>query len=586
MKLCLTIGVSKAPPLSYLPGAITAAHEMGDWARQAGFTTEVITDEGETRVTIQRIRESLKEMLASNDEVELFVLHFAGHGFRSGAEQNMWLPSDWFDETRAISVEGLKRQLYRHGIRSLTIFGDACRSLPADIDTADIFGDPVLPRGPYEAQAPIIDRFNAVVDGQQAYMLKGDGKAPDRCVFSTVLIEGLCGFRDEAFDKYLPDCVIPESLALFSKDRLREIGEIYDLQCKPDCATGIPREHAVYFQRGGSPHGLPPPKWPAPPEVVQEPDGGGREPQFRLPGIKEFSRPLQARLLTRHIRDGLSIQRKADVRDFNLSIRGAVPKAIWSTSSVEKCLMEDGVTHYRVSSKNQGAIQILVEFEDGVFASAVVYPMLVTFLVRDGRNEINWTCVSRWDWGPDPLSTYIETIVDLQAGNLAADQVDDIAARLRSAKHVNPTLGAIASYLYDYSGDIDSIRRMAFFYCDYGQAIPFDVAFMGLLQSTDSGHGSLVTEVPPVRERPYSTANQKLPGWVTSATHPVEGEIAGLWPWLRQGWQFMENPEPEEKAVAENLGDVAAFLLPSQFSSFKAEGARILVQKFNLEESR
>ncbi len=240
MKLCLTIGVSKAPPLSYLPGAITAAHEMGDWARQAGFTTDVITDEGETRVTIQRIRESLKEMLASNDEVELLVLHFAGHGFRSGAEQNMWLPSDWFDETRAISVEGLKRQLYRHGIRSLTIFGDACRSLPADIDTADIFGDPVLPRGPYEAQAPIIDRFNAVVDGQQAYMLKGDGKAPDRCVFSTVLIEGLCGFRDEAFDKYLPDCVIPESLALFSKDRLREIGEIYDLQCKPDLSVQLP----------------------------------------------------------------------------------------------------------------------------------------------------------------------------------------------------------------------------------------------------------------------------------------------------------------------------------------------------------
>lgn len=585
MKLCLTIGVSMAPPLSYLPGAITAAREMGDWARQAGFITEVITDEGETRVTIQRIRESLQGMLASNDEVELFVLHFAGHGFRSGAEQNMWLPSDWFDETRAISVEGLKRQLYRHGIRSLTIFGDACRSLPADMDTADIFGDPVLPRGPYEAQAPIIDRFNAVVDGRQAYMLKGDGMAPDRCVFSTVLIEGLCGFRDEAFDKYLPDCVIPESLALFSKDRLREIGDIYDLHCKPDCATGIPREHAVYFQRGGRPHGLPAPKWPAPPEVAQEPDDG-RGPQFRLPDIKEFSRPLQARLLTRHFLDGLSIQREADVRDFNLSIRGAVPKAIWSTSSVEKCFIEGGVTHYRVRCNEQGAIQILVEFEDGVFASAVVYPMLVTFLVRDERNEINWTCVSRWGWGPEPLGTYIKTIDDLQAGNLAADQVDDIAARLRSAKHVNPTLGAIASYLYDYSGDIDSIRRMAFFYCYYGQAIPFDVAFMGLLPSTESGHGGLVTEVPPVRERPYSAANQNLPRWVTDATSPAMGEIGGLWPWLRQGWQFMESPEPEEKAVAENLSDVAAFLLPSQFSSFKAEGARILVRKFNLEESR
>lgn len=56
MKLCLTIGVSKAPPLSYLPGAITVANEMGDWARNTGFVTEVITDENNIPVTIDRIK--------------------------------------------------------------------------------------------------------------------------------------------------------------------------------------------------------------------------------------------------------------------------------------------------------------------------------------------------------------------------------------------------------------------------------------------------------------------------------------------------------------------------------------------------
>nr|WP_234461810.1 caspase family protein [Stutzerimonas stutzeri] len=246
--MCLTIGVSKAPPLSHLPGAITVAHEMGDWARQAGFITEVITDENKVPVTIERIRETLLKMLPANEQVDLFILHFAGHGFRSGAEQNIWLPSDWYNEMRAISVEALRRQLYRHGIKSLSIFGDACRSLPSDIETADIFGDPVLPRGPYESVAPIVDRFNAVIDGQQAYMLKGDSTAPPRCIFSTVLVEGLCGLKSEAFDKYLPDSVIPESLALFSRERLKEIGEIYDLKCSPDYATGIPRDHAVYFR--------------------------------------------------------------------------------------------------------------------------------------------------------------------------------------------------------------------------------------------------------------------------------------------------------------------------------------------------
>lgn len=118
MKLCLTIGVSKAPPLSYLPGAITVANEMGDWARNTGFVTEVITDENNIPVTIDRIKKILLKMLPINDEVELFILHFAGHGFRDGAEQNIWLPSDWHQELRAISVEALKSRLYRHGIKA------------------------------------------------------------------------------------------------------------------------------------------------------------------------------------------------------------------------------------------------------------------------------------------------------------------------------------------------------------------------------------------------------------------------------------------------------------------------------------
>ncbi|WP_176042997.1 caspase family protein [Burkholderia stabilis] len=576
MKLFLTIGVSEAPPLSHLPGAITVAREMGDWARKSGFVTEVITDENKTPVTIARIREILLGMLSTNDKVELFILHFAGHGLRSGAEQNAWLPSDWHKEMRAISVEGLRRQLYRHGIKSLSIFGDACRSLPADIDTADIFGDPVLPRGPYDVVVPIIDRFNAAGDGQQAYMLKGDGVAPPRCVFSTVLVEGLCGLKDEAFDKYNPDCVIPESLALFSMERLKEIGEKYDLKCSPDCTTGIPREHAIYFKRGGNPIDLPIPQWPAPPSRYQERDRPGEDLQASPPDIAFGA-------LKRHFRDSLSLHSYVAPWRLNVAIRGAVPKKIWSTSPVEESLIDADGAVYRVRGAADGAIQILVEFDDGVFASAVVYENLITLISRDEKGEINWTCVSKRVEFKRRLNTSINVIKDLQAGNLSADQVDDIAAKLREAKHINPTLGAIASYLYDYTGDIDSIRRMAFFYCQNYQPMPFDVAFMGLLSTKDMGRDGIVADVPPIPARPQSPANGRLPDWVTRATDGESGQVAGLWPWLRQGWQFMEDPAPQEKAAAEGLRDVANFLLPSQFSSFKEQGARILIDRFNLE---
>lgn len=578
MKLCLTIGVSKAPPLSHLPGAITVAHEMGDWARQAGFITEVITDENKVPVTIERIRKTLLKMLPENEQVDLFILHFAGHGFRSGAEQNIWLPSDWYKEMRAISVEALRRQLYRHGIKSLSIFGDACRSLPSDIEIADIFGDPVLPRGPYESVAPIVDRFNAVIDGQQAYMLKGDSTAPPRCIFSTVLVEGLRGLRSEAFDKYLPDSVIPESLALFSRERLKEIGEIYDLKCSPDYATGIPRDHAVYFQRGGNPDGLPLPKWPSPPPRDLVWDKDNEDIRFSLADFDYVT--TKSEFLQRQIRYGQRQQH--DFTDANLVIRGPVPKRIWSTSPVDRCSIDDNGATYRVHIETYNAIQLLVEYEDGVFASAVVYERLFTLISRDDTGEINWTCVSKMAPFAESLSGSADAIANLQAGNLSADQVDGIAARLREGKHANPTLGAIASYLYDYTGDVDSIHRMAYFYCNHGQPMPFDVAFMGLLTSQYAGPGSLVN-VPPVQARQQLLVNNMLPLWATRATQRASGRVAGYWPWLRQGWEFMEDPEPQEEAVAEGLRDIAKFLLPSQFSSFKEEGARILIRKFHME---
>lgn len=584
MKLCLTIGVSRSTPLTPLPGAITVAHEIATWAQQSGFTTKLITDEANNPVTISRVRETLLEMLPRNDEVELFILHFAGHGFRTGAEQNVWLPTDWYQEMRGISVEGLRRQLYRHGIKSLSIFSDACRSLPPDIETADIAEDPVLPRGPYDPVQPVLDRFSAVMDGEKAFMLKGDQTSPARCIFSTVILEGLCGHRDEAFDKYLPDCVIPESLGLFSQARMREIGERYRLKCSPDVSTGIPREHAVYFQRGKSPGGTTPPQWPAPPKDPKQ-DQLITEWKTTLPDdLVNFStdKSGEAERKQRYVRDNFAVGR-AFLRDgTNLVVLGEMPKRIWAPVLSGQGHGAGRLSQYRVDMEGAAAVQVLVEFRDGVVGSAVVYRELITVLSRDGRGVIGWTCVNKWMDVQPQIGNSINVIANLQLGNLPADQVDQMAAGLREMKHVNPVVGAIASYLYDYSGDIDSIRRMAYFYCHYDQAIPFDIAFMGLLPIRRRQYG-YEARVPAVDARRHSTHNDALPEWVTRATPAKRGDIAGFWPWLRQGWQFVEDPEAEEKAAADSLRDVIPFLLPSQFSSFQKEGAEILIRKFNME---
>ena len=586
MKLCLTIGVSRSTPLTPLPGAITVAHEFANWAQQSGFTTKLITDEANEPVTISRVRKTLLAMLPPNDEVELFILHFAGHGFRTGAEQNVWLPSDWYQEMRGISVEGLKRQLYRHGIKSLSIFSDACRSLPPDIETADIAEDPVLPRGPYNPIPPVLDRFSAVMDGEKAFMLKGDQTSPARCIFSTVILEGLCGHRDEAFDKYLPDCVIPESLGLFSQTRMREIGERYRLKCSPDISTGIPREHAVYFQRGKSPSAnIPPPQWPAPPEDPAPGEFIARW-QTRLPedlGARVRLEVLESTEKQRYVRNSFSVGRDFLGDGTDLVVLGQTPKRIWATTIARTNGIPGRRSEYRVNVEDP-AVQVLVEFHDGVVASAVVYRELITVLSRDELGVIGWTCVNRWMEVQPQIENSIDVIANLQLGHLPADQVDRMAASLREMKHVNPVVGAISSYLYDYGGDIDSIRRMAYFYCDYNQAIPFDIAFMGLLPIRRHQY-AYEAEVPAVDARKHSPQNDGLPKWVTRATTAQSGDIAGFWPWLRQGWQFVEDPEAEETAAADSLRDVIPFLLPSQFSSFRMEGAEILIEKFHMEGS-
>ncbi|UGS41120.1 caspase family protein [Pseudocitrobacter corydidari] len=585
--LCLTIGVSTASPLAYLPGAITAAHEMSEWARQSGFVTEIITDEDNNPVTIARIREKLLLMLPDNAEIDLFILHFAGHGFRTGAEQNVWLPSDWEYEMRAISVEGLRRQLYRHGIKNLSIFSDACRSLPSDIETADIAQDHVLPRGPYDVTIPVLDRFNAVMDGQQAYMLKGDKLSPPRCIFSTVLLEGLCGQSSEAFDIHLRDCVIPESLALFAQKRMREIGELYRLKCIPEYATGIPRDHAVYFKNGNIPNvKIPKFQWPAPPDeyyvtpnVLNEAESDGEGAfEFEFDSGDDFEHEYFQQNET--IDTPWQFERIND-HGANFIVHGMIPKQIWSTHFSTSIRPGE----YYIEILNGDAVQVLVEFDDGMVASVVVYSDLITILSRDHRGYMGWLCIERLKDSNFQQQHSIQAIADLQIGNLSADQVDKFATKLRMMKHINPILGAISSYLYDYVGDIDNIHRMAYFYCDHLQPIPFDIVLMGLLP-TNYHQSRYETSVPAVEARISSPINESLPDWVRSATPVSNGTVAGLWPWLRQGWQFIEDPELEEVFIAERLQDVIPFMLPSQFSSFRLEGAEILIRKFNMEKNR
>ncbi|WP_205300140.1 caspase family protein [Pantoea sp. Tr-811] len=572
----MTIGISNSFPLTPLPGAITAAQEIFNWASSNDFVASMITDEVQA-VTVPRLREALEKLLNQNDRIDLFVLHFAGHGLRRGAEENIWLPSDWHDELRGISVEALKKRLYMRGIKSLTIISDACRSLPNDIETTEIIPDAVLPRGPWREEIPVIDRFNAVTDGQQAYMLPSDGVAPARCIFSSVLIEGLQGYDESVFDRYVKDCVIPESLALFSRERMRQIGTQYRLECNPEYQIGIPRDHTVYQHRSSATNGEQTIIWPTPPKQDnQEPVAFTQ---------KNYTKKLSAisRIAHRdegYISDRLIINQSRVDKHTNLIVTGGTAYRIWSTCP-SFAISTDYRKQYLVELGDKPAAQVLIELISGITISTIVYRDLVTIVSTDKGGVIGWACVNKWQGIRNQLESTIKAISDIQSGNMSMDKIDQIAVDLRRSKHINPTLGAISSYLYDFAGDIDNIHRTAYYYCRRNQAIPFDIAFMGMLKTDQTDNGYTV-QVPAVSERKTKSPGDNLPHWATEATPAEEGFVAGLWPWLHQGWQFVENPCDEEKPTASPLYEVIRYLAPSQFTSFRPQGAELLINKFNM----
>lgn len=571
INLCLTIGVSNASQLERLPGAIVAAKDFGLWAQQSGFKTTIITDES-AKVTIKQIKDALLDLINVNDVIDLLIIHFAGHGYRTGAEQHVWLPSDWIEENCAISVEALKRGLYGRGIRNLNIFSDACRSMPKSIDVADIKKDGLIVRGSFANDHPKVDRFNAAMDGEVTYMIKGSGAVSPRCVFSTVLIEGLYGLREEAYFKHMPDCVVPDSLALYSEFRMIEIGQSYGLRCNPECTITPKKEDIIYFNRKTTPiTSKPVIDWPEPPSNYRTGNSSEKINDDNIKQSESYYQSHSVGSVTNRIKKSLFYHFHNKI---NLIIFGLhEPERIWCSHRARRI----NERSYEITVPRNTSAQVMVEFPGNVFMSCIVYSNLVTYLSLEYYGFKGWTCFER-NANEEFIFNTFSFMEKFRSGEIRASDVDEVAVVLRRQKHCNPVMGAISSYLYDYTGDIDSIRRMAYFYCCHSQDIPYDVAMMSFL--TEGLTPDEKVHIPAVRKRKSFSNN--LPEWVSQETVGVSGRVAGYWPWLNQGWQFTEESGGIDSPSDSILRRVIPHLLPNEFSAFNEAGALILINEFKL----
>jgi hypothetical protein len=586
--VAIAIGVADATPLPYLSGAVNGARAFHEWASQVGYDSRLLTDE-DAPVTLLRLRQELELVLEPADgTIHRMVLYFAGHGLIREAEEGLWLLSDWDSEQRAVAVEVLKRRLYMHDIQQIAIFADCCRSLPRDILAADLTPDGVLGRGPNQPdKIPPIDKFIATQDGTTAFMVPGASPEADRCLFSGVLMEGLWAIKPEALSKVVKDKVTSRSLGKYLEGEVPKRAESYSRKLVPNVSPTFPEGDDIYFYPGSGDAPKPPPlpEWPAPANVVpmeiEEPERTRRSGEAAASrGSDEAKRGLSSRSerLIKKIQEQQRPQHFETGAGF--AVDGGLVKCVWTTPDV--IAEPHGKPNWwRLRHQNNSILAtsapVLIEFNDGVFAAVAAMPSFITTVLRDGPG-ISALIYRKVDQPVETAAVAEKAIAKMESGALRAADATNLAVKLRLEKHNDPVLGVISAYLYDSIGDIDSIRRMAFYYTLYGQPIPYDIALLAQLRGKRRNN-VIRTKVPAVRERKARTEGEQKYDWTRSATNAQDGEVGGSWPWMKQGWAFLDD-EPD--LVALGLTKISRHLVPGRFTTLNKKGAMLLAAIFNL----
>lgn len=619
-KAAVCIGVGQAgqhPPLRlpYLAGAVNSARWFHEWARALGYESTLLIDDPDP-VTIPRLRQTLESVLRPPpvqpaEPIHRLVLYFAGHGLIREVEEGLWLLSDWDDELRAVAVEGLRRRLYMHGIAQIAIFADACRKLPAEVEVADLVADPVLGRGPVRnATPPAVDKFIAAQDGKEAYMLPGPSPEQDRCIFTGVLLEGLWGTKPTAFSRLLKDKVTSRSLAAYLQSEVPQTAGRYKRTLVPNVSPTFPEEDDVYY---GDPAPPAPalPAWPEPESVSpMGPIAGDRLKDLVVKDgvtvkFDYITKPPDLTLGTRHKQEPQARPRPSPPRPTPPSVlerlRNQPRPASFETGcgfaveGAEVCRVfapagivpeQHGEANWwRIGGPHTALLckpaPVLIEFADGLVAAVTALPDFIATVLVDPRG-VTGLVYREVHSPPSSVAPTEEAIAALATGALRADAVMDLAVALRQRKHVDPVLGIISAYLYDSIGDIDSIRRMASYYVANAQPIPYDIALLAQIPTARDGP-LLYADVPAVALRKPRTADERAHAWTFKATPACSGVVGGHWPWLRQGWAFLEDPlDVEAPMIRSGLEELIPHLAPARFTTVDPAGAERLADLFDL----
>ncbi len=621
-RACLAIGIGVTRELDDLPGAVTGAEDFAAWATKAGYETRLVTDR-DGAVDIGRVRAALLSLLPSPRDgsdhegpinpPERLLLYFAGHGMHSGLS-SLWLLTNTYYSQEAIGVSQIQDMLASYGIQQLAVVSDACLSPATREWTVNIVPHAVLPLGPYDALAQIcdVDQFVAVQRYQQAFMLREREGAPARCIFSGVLMEALHGARDDLFD---PDRrVTSDRLARFLRKRVPSTAARYKVAMVPQIRAGwlSPDDLYVGPDELAAMNLAPLPPWPdigtgdAARPVRGESGGGYKSSSGGQPDAeRRWASAVSAQKAA--VRDD-AMRAKLRAEDIETAYQsgdrltdaeGGCGLTV-SGANIEELVYGKAVVRAKAAGSQNYALELvrpnkglstgfnaadwcLVTLEDGRVLGSLLQHWFITDHIADERGGAALVLRPMHEnpryRGPEHRGRRFPSeaaIAAIEQEDLGPDRAADLAIALRKGKHSDPMLGIISAYLYHAVGDIDSIRRMAWFYHGARQPVPYDIALLARIACTRDPHGALIADVPAIAQAVPRTESEAQFSDYLCATTRVELPVAGRFPLMRAGWFLLGGRD--EALVPSEFSNIAGDLASATFTTLSREAGAALAK--------
>jgi hypothetical protein len=563
-KAMIIIAVSKyAGAYAALPGAITSAKRLREWAEQpdedCNYKVLYLADDVFEKIDVQLVREKVREFV-NNNFIDRLVVYFAGHGIVRSAGDQFWLLTDAANDQReGINVEAFRRGLLKSNIGNadfagqLCIIGDACRNTGRD--AIEFYGDPILTSTANMNRRIQLDRFLSTGLGDYSFQINQIGSQSAYCLFSEVMLSALRGEVKEAIDtedhRFKP-VVTNHKLAEYLEKEVRTRAAEIEENIEPDLLTGIHPPYNFYKKL----------KKPIPDVIASSqdwqltaairmaihdsrPESSNEQltavQEGRKQTLLQWKQHISSQNIWRFLMVNYDFLTISDFRPnfFAVPYVSEVEVVHWEPPRFYRELKFYQETRlYQIVANDCYGCPILIH-QDEQWIILANYPSVINVVSRNLPGDILFLSEDGlWD-------TYLSDFSNLVGSvPLRAADAQKFADKIRVGKEKYPHQAVTAGYLYEFSNDYDNIARTAHYMARNTYLVPFDLALLcadKIWWSRENGRLVAFADLPAVQPSQTTDNDEYRPYYTRSEFEERKNvRLWGIAPIFRQGWSFMQ----------------------------------------------